>query len=137
MSTPTPTPAALQAFVRQGTILLSTRKRDGTWVPTPVSIVVNGDHAYVRTYDKSGKSKRLRNFPEVRFCAATFRGEPTGPTLQAQARLLDGDEARRAARLLARKYKFLHGFAVPLAHRTFMHTRTLHFELSDFAPMPS
>jgi PPOX class probable F420-dependent enzyme len=128
-------PAALQPFARQGTILLHTRKRDGSWVPTPISIAVQADRAYIRTFAKAGKSKRLRNFPEVRFCPATFRGKPTGAMVQARARLLDDGEARSAARLLSRKYPVLHGLVVPLAHRI-MRTSTLHYELTDFQPDP-
>lgn len=120
----------LQPFVRQSTILLQTRKRDGTWVDTPVNIAVHGDRAYIRTFAASGKSKRLRNFPEVRFCRSTLRGAPTGPMRHGRARLLDGDEAREASRLLARKHRVLHGFVVPLTHRI-KRTRTLHYELSD------
>ena len=128
-------PAQLEPFVRQGTILLHTKKRDSSWVPTPVNIVAHVDRAYIRTYAKAGKSKRLRNFPEVRFCPSTLRGTPTGAMVHARARLLDADEARTAARLLSRKYPVLHGFVVPLAHRI-MRTSTLHYELSDFRPDP-
>lgn len=130
---PGPTPTQLHPFVDQGTILLHTKKRDGSWVPTPVSIAVHGDRAYIRTPAKAGKAKRLRNFPEVRFCPSTFRGNPTGAMVWANARLLAGEDARTAARLLSRKYRVLHGFAVPLAHRV-IRTATLHYELSDFRP---
>ncbi|MHA6799693.1 PPOX class F420-dependent oxidoreductase [Bounagaea algeriensis] len=133
MSARSSVPDLLRPFVRQGTILLKTKKRDGSWVSTPVSIAVRGEHAYIRTYDKAGKSKRLRNFGEVQFCPSTFRGAPTGAVVAARARLLDGDEARRAATLLTRKYRLLHGVIVPLGHRI-MRTRTLHYELSDFSP---
>ena len=126
-------PAQLQPFVRQRTILLQTRKRDGSWVPTPVNIAVRGDRAYIRTYAKAGKSKRLRNFPEVRFSPSTIRGRPTGAMVHARARLLAGGEARTAARTLSRKYRVLHGVLVPLAHRL-MRTSTLHYELSDLRP---
>jgi uncharacterized protein len=126
-------PAQLQPFVRQRTILLQTRKRDGSWVPTPVNIAVGGDRAYIRTYAKAGKSKRLRNFPEVRFSPSTIRGRPTGAMVHARARLLAGDEARTAARTLSRKYRVLHGLVIPQAHRL-MRTSTLHYELSDFRP---
>ncbi|MGH9102190.1 MAG: PPOX class F420-dependent oxidoreductase [Acidimicrobiales bacterium] len=91
------TPSALTPLVRQRTILLKTKKRDGTWVGTPVNIAVRGDRGYVRTHDKSWKSKRLRNFPEVRFAPSTVRGRPTGPEVYARARLLDGEEAGAAA----------------------------------------
>lgn len=130
IATRAPVPAVLQPFVRQGTVLLQTKKRDGTWVATPVNITVDGDHAYIRTYAKAGKSKRLRNFPEVRFCPSTVRGKPTGPAVHARARLLGDEEAHTAARLLSRKHRVLHGVAVPLAHRI-MRTATLHYELSD------
>ena len=46
-------------------VLLQTRKRDGSWVDTPVNIAVRGDRAYFRTPGKASKNKRLRNFPEV------------------------------------------------------------------------
>ncbi|GAB3546173.1 PPOX class probable F420-dependent enzyme [Actinopolyspora lacussalsi] len=128
--TETSVPAVLRPFVRQGTVLLRTRKRDGSWVDTPVNIVVRGDRAYIRTYGKSGKRNRLRNFPEVWFCPSTWLGKPTGPKVWARARRLDGAEARTAAQLLTRKYPLLHGVLVPILHRL-MRTRTLHYELTD------
>jgi len=128
--TRTTTPSQLAPLVRQKAVLLKTKKRDGTWVGTPVSIAVRGDCTYVRTYDKSWKSKRLRNFPKVRFSPSTFRGKPTGQEFHAHARLLDGEEAQTAARLLARKYPVLHGVLVPLSHKV-MGTKTLHYELSE------
>ena len=135
MSNAGPIAERLQPFGRQRTILLQTRKRDGSWVGTPVSIAVQADRAYFRTYATAGKPKRLRNFPDVRFSPANFRGKPTGPTFRARARLLDGTDARTAARLLRRKYPVLQGLAVPLAHRL-MRTSTLHYELSDIRQEP-
>ncbi|GAA1702977.1 PPOX class F420-dependent oxidoreductase [Fodinicola feengrottensis] len=120
----------LAAFQRQKTVLLRTRKRDGTWVGTPVNIAVEGELAYIRTYEKAWKSKRLRNFPDVQVCASTVRGVPTGPYVLARARLLAGSEAKAAARRLARKHPLLHGVGVPMAHKL-MRTRTLHYELSS------
>lgn len=125
----------LDRLRRQRTVLLKTRKRDGTWVGTPVSIVVDNDIAYVRTCAKAWKSKRLRNFSEVRVAPSTVGGRPTGQELWARARLLGGGEDRAAARLLRRKYPLLHGVLVPLSHRV-MRTRTLHYQLSDFQAVP-
>ena len=135
MTTSGQTPPVLQPFVHQATILLHTRKRDGTWVPTPVNIAVEGEHAYVRTYASAGKAKRLRNFDEVRFCPSTVRGQPTGTSVTAHARLLDGDEDHHAARLIAHKHRFMHGIVVPLTHRLWR-TSTLHYELSDVHETP-
>jgi uncharacterized protein len=107
----------LRQFVNQKTVSLQTRKRDGTWVATPVNIVVEDDHAYIRTWRGSGKSKRLRNFSEVEIAPSTIRGRVTGPYLSTWAQLLTGDESRHAATLLAQKYPIIHGLLVPLVHR--------------------
>lgn len=127
-STTTP---ALAPFVRQKTVRLTTYRRDGTPGSTPVSIAVNGDRAYVRSFEKSLKTRRLANNPAAEVGPSTARGRPTGPAIPARLRRLDGDEHRRAARLLAGKYPVLHGLAVPLAHRVMRAKtgRTVHFEL--------
>ncbi|WP_326619065.1 PPOX class F420-dependent oxidoreductase [Streptomyces decoyicus] len=125
-----PPSPGLAPFERQGAILLTTYKRDGTGVGTPMNIAVDGDHAYLRTYSSAWKAKRMRNFPDVEICASTWRGRPTGPTVQARVRLLDPQtrEYRRAERSLTRKYPLIHGLFVPLAHRL-KRERTLHYEL--------
>jgi PPOX class probable F420-dependent enzyme len=111
------------------TVLLETRRRDGTWVATPVSLVVDDGRAFFRSYDASGKAKRLRADPDVRFAPSTLRGKPTGPARAGRARLLTGDEAEHARRLLAAKYPWLHGRMVPRMHRRKGWT-TLHYELT-------
>src|SRR5918911_4571377 len=78
------------------TVLLETQRRDGSWVPSPVSLVADGGHLYFRTYDASGKAKRLRNFPDVRVAPATLRGRPLGPAVKGRGRLLQGEEAEHA-----------------------------------------
>src|SRR5437870_11253400 len=100
MSEPTPT-TAFERFVRQPTVLLTTYRRDGTPVGTPVSIAVEGDHAFIRTYNKAWKAKRLRNNPDVEVAPSTALGKPTGEPLSARARLLEGAEAGHSALLLA------------------------------------
>lgn len=107
----------LARFGSHTTVLLETRKRDGSWVGTPVSLVVEADHAYFRTYDAAGKTKRLRNFPEVRLSPSTLRGKPRGPSITAQTRLLHGGEADHARDLLASSYPILHRRLVPWMHR--------------------
>jgi hypothetical protein len=111
------------------TILLTTYKRDGTPVPTPVSIAFSDGRAFFRSYDKAWKTKRLRNNPQVEFAASTLRGKATGPPVQAQAMLLDGGQARIAAKALARRHRMLQGIMVPMAHRLLRY-QTMHYELS-------
>src|SRR5215216_3506429 len=129
------TPAAspvLVRFLRQKTALVTTYRQDGRPVGTPVSLAVDGDHAYLRSFEQAGKTRRLRHNPRVAVAPSTAQGRPTGPTIQATARRLEGGEARRAARLLARKHPWLHGVLVPLTHRLGRAKtgRTGHFELT-------
>ena len=124
-----PTTPALEPFVRQWAVLLTTRRRDGTPVGTPVNIAVDGDRAFVRTWDTAWKLKRIRNNPEVEVAPCTARGRRTGSAIRARARVLEGDESARAGRLLARKHPVLHGFLVPLAHRL-RGDETVHVELT-------
>lgn len=120
----------LEPFVRQYTVLLSGRRPDGSAARTPVSIAVEGDHAYVRTFSSTWEADRMRNHPVVEIAPCTVRGAPTGPAVEAWARLLPqgSKEDTHAARTLSRKYPALHGVVVPLAHRL-KRDRTLHYEL--------
>ena len=69
---------ALQRFADERQILLTTYRRDGTPVGTPVHVAVEGDVAYVRTFDPSGKLKRMRNNADVDIAPSTLRGRATG-----------------------------------------------------------
>ena len=120
--------AGLASIRDAKTILLTTYKRDGTAVATPVSLAFDGERAYFRSYDKAWKTKRLRRNPAVQAAPATLRGKPTGPAIRARATLLDGQQARVAARALARRHRVLQAILVPAAHRL-MRYRTMHYEL--------
>jgi PPOX class probable F420-dependent enzyme len=118
----------LEPLKGAGTILLTTYKRDGTPVPTPVSIAFDGDRAFFRSYDQAWKTKRLRNNPRVEIAPATLRGKPTGPTVTARATLLTGTQATVAAEALARRHRLLQAVLVPFAHRVKRY-QTMHYEL--------
>ena len=66
-------------------IVLTTFRRSGAGVPTPVHVVVDdgGKVAYFRTWDPSGKSKRLRRNAAVEVAPSTLRGRPLGDSLRA------------------------------------------------------
>jgi hypothetical protein len=110
------------------TVLLTTYKRDGTAVETPVSIAFDGERAFFRSYDKAWKTKRLRRNPQVRLAPSTVLGKPTGQVIQARATLLEGEQARVAAKALARRHRVLQAAFVPAYHRI-MRYRTMHYEL--------
>ncbi|PWR06232.1 PPOX class F420-dependent oxidoreductase [Micromonospora acroterricola] len=121
----------LTPFGRQKTVLLTTYRRDGRPVATPVSIAVAGDRAYVRSFERAWKTRRIGNNPTVTVAASTARGVPTGPAVPATARRLTGREYDAAAGALRRKYPLLHGVLVPLMHRLGRRRtgRTVHFAL--------
>jgi PPOX class probable F420-dependent enzyme len=126
--------STFEVLAQRRTALLTTYKRDGTAVPTPVTVAVDGDRAYVRTWDSAWKAKRMRNNPAVLVAPSTVRGRATGPSIPARSRLLDGEEASRAARALARRQPILQGIFVPLFHKL-MRYRTLHYELTPDATL--
>jgi hypothetical protein len=110
-------------------MLLETRKRDGTWVPTPVNPYVDGDRVLFRTWSTSGKAKRLRNAAEVHVQPCTARGRGTGEKLVGEAHRLEGEAADRAASLINRRYPLLQCVAVRLYHRL-RRLSTQHYEVT-------
>jgi uncharacterized protein len=115
-------------YVEQNTVLLTSFKRDGTPVGTPVHIAVDDGHIYFRSYEKAWKTKRIRRNPRIEIAPSTLRGTPTGPAIEARACILDGEEATRAARAIGHKYPILHRKLIPWWHKL-MGTRTMHFEV--------
>ncbi len=114
---------------RADTVLLSTRRRDGSIVDTPVNLAVDEQgNGYFRTWSTSGKARRLRNFPGVRVAPCSVSGRPQGSDQPAVATLLSGADAERAQALLGRRFPILHGRLVPLIHRLRKHD-TVHYRL--------
>ena len=69
-------------------ISLTTFKRDGTAVSTPVWVVSDdGERLLVWTPASSWKVRRVRRNPAVLVAASTFRGQECGPRFPASARL--------------------------------------------------
>ncbi len=77
-------PGYFAAISRAKYVRLTTFRRDGTPVPTAVHIVVDGDTAFFRTWNTTGKAKRLRHTPAVLVAPSTMRGHPHGPAIRAQ-----------------------------------------------------
>lgn len=125
----TATPASILApLAGQTTAQLTTYRKDGTLVATPVSLVVDGDRVVFRTWSTAGKAKRIRHNPAVTIAPATaVQGKPTGQPIHARARVLEGDEAREARRLLGQKYPFFQRYLVPWYHRL-TGKETIHLE---------
>jgi uncharacterized protein len=111
------------------TVLLTTRRRDGRTVNTPVNLaVMDDDTGYFRTWSTSGKARRIRNFPDVRIAPCSWRGRPGGSDQPAQAVLLSGAETSVAKRVIVKRFPVLHGLFVPLTHRLLRY-RTVYFKV--------
>jgi PPOX class probable F420-dependent enzyme len=85
-------------------LLVTTFRRDGTPVPTPVWVGRDGDEVIVWTRSDTGKVKRIRNNAGVELSACNARGTPRGPSVSGTARILDADGSQRGRTLLKRKY---------------------------------
>lgn len=129
-----PATALLDPLAESWAVLLKTRRRDGSWVATPVNLAVDGERAYFGTPAGSGKVKRLRNFEAVELAPCTPRGKPTGTAIAARARRLEGEESSRARQRLLGKHPLVHRFLVPLELRL-KRAREVRYELDDFRPL--
>jgi hypothetical protein len=85
---------------------LTTFRKTGEGVPTPVWFANEGGKLYLLTLNNAGKLKRIRNNASVTVAPCTVRGDVLGELAEGTARILDGDEATRANALLTRKYGF-------------------------------
>jgi hypothetical protein len=92
------------ALERQQFISLTTFRKNGQAVPTPVWFAQVGDRLYVLTDGKSGKAKRIRNSGAVTVAPCKANGTLLGPAVNAQARILPPDEEAVALRALNKKY---------------------------------
>ncbi|MEV6366300.1 PPOX class F420-dependent oxidoreductase [Micromonospora sp. WP24] len=88
-------------------ILLTTFRRDGRAVSTPVWSVRDGDGLAVWTAADSGKVKRIRNNGTVTVGPCDVRGRPQGSSVPAQASLYDQAGSLRIRGLLKQKYRLL------------------------------
>ena len=69
-------------------IALTTFKRDGSRISTPIWFNVMGGKIYVTTETSAWKVKRIANNPNVEFAVCTQRGKVTGQSFSGTARIL-------------------------------------------------
>jgi uncharacterized protein len=84
--------------------LLTTFRRSGEGVPTPVWFGFAEGRVYVRSEADVGKVKRVRNNPRVTVAPCTMRGKPLGPVAEGRARILPTSEEARAEAALRANY---------------------------------
>lgn len=104
MATPTQTSGLLTALRGQQYIRLTTFRKSGVPVSTPVWFVVEGDRIYLFSLASAGKLKRIRNNPGVKVAPSDFQGRALGPEFDASARILPGTQEKAVDSILGRKY---------------------------------
>lgn len=92
------------AIAGQKYVSLTTFRKAGAGVPTPVWFGEDNGKLYVMTRGTMGKTKRIRNNPKVQVAPCTVRGKVTGEQLPATARILPPEEHRHAREVINRKY---------------------------------
>jgi PPOX class probable F420-dependent enzyme len=85
-------------------VLVTTFRKDGRAVPTPVWAAPFEGGIGVWTVPNFGKVKRIKRNPQVTVASCDFRGNNAGPAVAATASLLDGDATERVRVALRRKY---------------------------------
>ncbi len=85
-------------------VSLTTFRKSGIPVRTPVWFAEADGKLYVKTRSDSGKYKRIRNNADVLVAPCALRGEVTGPDIPAKALILPREQWAAAAQLIRAKY---------------------------------
>jgi PPOX class probable F420-dependent enzyme len=88
----------------QNYVNLTTFRKNGMQVATPVWFAEINGKLYVMTRNDSGKCKRLRNNPRLKVAPCTIRGKVTGPEFEGEARILDVMQGAHAHQAIRAKY---------------------------------
>src|SRR5215471_5221636 len=88
-------------------IALTTFRKSGQAVTTPVWFAESPGAIYVETHSDAGKLKRLRHTARVTLAPCNFNGKVTGAVSTGNAHILMGPEENTAASALAKKYGFM------------------------------
>lgn len=85
-------------------IAVTTYRRDGSPVSTPVWCAVDGDARLVWTNPDAGKVKRIRHTADVLVADCDARGRLRGPQVPGTAAVLPTDAWRRVDTAMAERY---------------------------------
>src|SRR5207302_9140061 len=90
---------------REQCIALTTFRKTGEAVTTPVWFAESLGMIYVETHGDAGKLKRLRYTARVTLAPCTYSGKVTGSVSEGKARILtESEESTAASVALAKKY---------------------------------
>jgi PPOX class probable F420-dependent enzyme len=85
-------------------VLLTSFRKNGTPVDTPLWAALDDGKLYVWTVTDSWKVKRIRRNPAVTLQPCSVSGTPRGAVVKGTARILDDTGSDRVRSLIKRKY---------------------------------
>jgi uncharacterized protein len=85
-------------------VSLTSYRRDGTSVSTPIWVCGHGSGLAVWTVRTSFKVKRIERNPDVTLAPCKLRGEVTGPATPGRATIMSDEETAKLRKVMARKY---------------------------------
>jgi uncharacterized protein len=95
-------------------ISLTTFRKDGSPVATPVWFVAENGHLLVETDGDSYKVKRIRRNENVTVAICNATGKVLGEAVPAHAAILPEEELPRVERMLGEKYRLDYVFVLPI-----------------------
>ena len=111
-----------EALTKASVGVLTTFRRDGRGVATPVSILARGGRTYFTTWARTAKVKRLANSPRITVAPSDRRGRVTGAELEGVARRLSDDESKALN-------SGLRGRLWTLVYRVFLRSEPVSYEI--------
>lgn len=89
-------------------VSITTFRKTGEAVSTPVWVTREGDALYVITGAESGKVKRMRNNPKIEVAPCDVRGRTTGPSVAATVELLDAAGTKDVEKRVSKKFGLMY-----------------------------
>lgn len=89
-------------------ISITTFRKSGEGVSTPVWVTRDGEALYVITGAESGKVKRMRNNPKIEVAPCDVRGKTTGPSVDATGELLDAAGTVQVEKRVSKKFGLMY-----------------------------
>ena len=109
------------------TINLTTIRKSGTLVHTPVWVIKHGNIGYVRTSKFAGKIKRLKNNHKAFIAPCTNFGKVTGDKIEIKAEVLElnREEYDEISNKLKKKYSILYILTNVFRRASYKNTRII------------
>jgi uncharacterized protein len=88
-------------------VSLTTYKKDGSAVATPVWLLCDNDQVFITTQASSAKVRRIKANPAVTLAPCNARGVVRGQTVAGTATIADEANTATITKRIARKYGLL------------------------------